>query len=248
MVINSTLRYYSFLKRSSDEVISTIFGPSQDMEFIRQIIDFILHIDQHLVELTTQYGGYIYGILFIILFTETGLVVTAILPGDSLLFAAGALCSSGNLNLINTMLFMMIGAILGNQLNFYIGRWVGPRLQNLHTKWINKEYIERTQRFYDKHGGKALVIGRFLPIIRTFVPLVAGIGNMNAGRFVFYNIIGAVLWIIPLTLLGYLFGNIPFVKNNFTMVILIIIVISAMPLYIGLWNRKKLFKKVREME
>lgn len=218
------------------------------MEFIRQLIDFILHIDQHLIELTTQYGGYIYGILFIILFTETGLVVTAILPGDSLLFAAGALCSSGNLNLINTMLFMITGAILGNQLNFYIGRWAGPRLQNLHTKWINKEYIERTQRFYDKHGGKALVIGRFLPIIRTFVPLVAGIGNMNAGRFVFYNIIGALLWIIPLTLLGYLFGNIPFVKNNFTMVILLIIVISAMPLYIGLWNRKKLFKKVREME
>lgn len=218
------------------------------MNFFRHIVDFVLHIDIHLVELTSEYGIYIYFILFAILFCETGLVVTAILPGDSLLFAAGALCSSGNLNIINTILFMIVGAILGNQLNFYIGRWIGPRLETLESKWIKKEYIIRTQKFYDKHGGKALVLGRFLPIIRTFVPLVAGIGKMNAGRFLFYNFIGAVLWIIPLTFLGYLFGNIPFVKNNFTMVILVIIVVSAMPLYIGIWNRKKIFNKVKDFE
>lgn len=218
------------------------------MDFFKQIIDFILHIDKHLVELTTQYGIYIYFILFTILFCETGLVVTAILPGDSLLFAAGALSSSGNLNLLYVILFMIVGAILGNQCNFYIGRWLGPRLSTMNTKWINKEYIERTQRFYDKHGGKALIIGRFLPIIRTFVPLVAGIGKMNAGKFLYYNIVGALIWIIPLTSLGYWFGNIPFVKNNFSLVIIVIIIVSAMPLYIGLWNRKKLMKKVDEFQ
>ncbi|MCC6816501.1 MAG: DedA family protein [Saprospiraceae bacterium] len=218
------------------------------MDFFRQLVDFVLHIDKHLVELTTEYGIYIYFILFTILFCETGLVVAAILPGDSLLFAAGALSSSGNLNLYYTMLFIIVGAILGNQSNFYIGRWLGPRLSTLNTKWINKEYIERTQKFYEKHGGKALIIGRFLPIIRTFVPLVAGIGKMNAGKFLIYNIVGALVWVIPLTVLGYWFGNIPFVKNNFSIVILIIIVVSAMPLYIGLWNRKKLLSKVKDFE
>ncbi len=214
------------------------------MDFIRQVIDFILHVDKHLVDLTTEYGIYIYFILFGILFCETGLVVTAILPGDSLLFAAGALCSSGNLSVVNVMLFMMVGAILGNQLNFYIGKWIGPRLERIESRWVNRENIIKAQRFYHRYGGVALIIGRFLPIIRTFVPLVAGIGNMNAAKFLMYNIAGAILWIIPLTMLGFWFGNIPFVKNNFTVVILIIIVISAMPLYIGLWNRKKLMKKV----
>ncbi len=218
------------------------------MDLIRKLIDFVLHIDKHLVELTTQYGIYIYFILFTILFCETGLVVTAILPGDSLLFAAGALSASGNLNLLYVMLFMIVGAILGNQCNFYIGRWLGPRLPNLNSKWLKKEHIERTQRFYEKHGGKALIIGRFLPIIRTFVPLVAGIGNMRAAKFLVYNIVGALVWIIPLTCLGYWFGNLEFVKKNFTIVILIIIVVSAMPLYIGIWNRKKLMKKVDEFE
>lgn len=218
------------------------------IDFFKQVLDFILHIDQHLIELTTQYGLYIYVILFSILFCETGLVVTAILPGDSLLFTAGALCSSGNLNFASVILFLAGGAILGNQVNFYIGRWLAPRMEKMHYKWINKEYIERTQKFYEKHGGKALVIGRFLPIIRTFVPLVAGIGKMNPGKFLYYNIIGAVCWIPPLTYIGYLFGNIPFVKNNFSIVIIIIIVVSALPLYIGLWNRKKLMKKVEEFE
>ncbi|MEP7196995.1 MAG: DedA family protein [Saprospiraceae bacterium] len=218
------------------------------MDLIRQLIDFVLHVDKHLIELTTQYGFYIYIILFAILFCETGFVVTAILPGDSLLFAAGALASSGNLKIVEVIIFMIVGAILGNQLNFYIGRWLGPRLEVRNFKWINREYINRTHKFYEKHGGKALIIGRFLPIIRTFVPLVAGIGKMNAAKFLLYNIFGAIVWIIPLTLLGYLFGNIPFVKNNFTIVILIIIIVSALPLYIGIWNRKKIMKKVNEFE
>ncbi len=213
------------------------------MNWINQIIDFVLHVDKHLVELTSQYGTYIYIILFLILFSETGLVVMAVLPGDSLLFAAGALASSGNLNVFTIMFVCIIGAFLGNTLNFYIGKWLGPKVFERNNPYLKKEYLIRTQNFYEKHGGKALIIGRFLPLIRTFVPLVAGIGNMNFFKFTIYNIIGAILWIIPLTLIGYLFGNLPFVKNNFTIVILCIIVISAMPLFIGILNRKRLIKK-----
>ncbi len=213
------------------------------MEILRYLLDFLLHVDTHLVELTTNYGIYIYLILFLILFSETGLVVAAILPGDSLLFAAGALSSSGNLNLFIVMACCIVGAILGNTVNFYIGRWAGHRIFEEDSRYFKKEYLVRTQKFYDKHGGKALVIGRFLPLIRTFVPLVAGIGSMHAGRFSYYNILGALLWIIPLCTIGYLFGNIPFVRNNFSIVILCIIVLSAMPLFIGILNRKALFKK-----
>ncbi|MBK7810184.1 MAG: DedA family protein [Saprospiraceae bacterium] len=215
------------------------------MDILRQLLDFLLHIDAHLIELTGQYGIYIYLILFLILFSETGLVVAAILPGDSLLFAAGALSSSGNLNIWIVMGCCIVGAILGNTVNFYIGRWLGPRIFDEDSRFFKKDYLIRTQKFYDKHGGKALVIGRFLPLIRTFVPLVAGVGNMTASKFSYYNIVGAFLWIIPLCSLGYLFGNIPFVKNNFSIVILIIIVISALPLLITFFNRKKLFGKVK---
>jgi len=215
------------------------------MDILRQLLDFLLHIDAHLIELTGQYGIYIYLILFLILFSETGLVVAAILPGDSLLFAAGALSSSGNLNIWIVMGCCIVGAILGNTVNFYIGRWLGPRIFDEDSRFFKKDYLIRTQKFYDKHGGKALVIGRFLPLIRTFVPLVAGVGNMTASKFSYFNIVGAFLWIIPLCSLGYLFGNIPFVKNNFSIVILIIIVISALPLLITFFNRKKLFGKVK---
>ncbi|MBK7230974.1 MAG: DedA family protein [Saprospiraceae bacterium] len=211
------------------------------MDILRQLLDFLLHIDAHLIELTGQYGIYIYLILFLILFSETGLVVAAILPGDSLLFAAGALSSSGNLNIWIVMSCCIAGAILGNTVNFYIGRWLGPRIFDEDNRFFKKDYLVRTQKFYDKHGGKALVIGRFLPLIRTFVPLVAGVGNMTASKFSYYNIVGAFLWVIPLCSLGYLFGNIPFVKNNFSIVILIIIVISALPLLITFFNRKKTF-------
>lgn len=215
------------------------------MDLLRQLLDFLLHIDAHLIELTTNYGIYIYLILFFILFSETGLVVAAILPGDSLLFAAGALSSSGNLNLIVVMACCITGAILGNTVNFYIGRWLGPRVFDEDSKYFKRDYLIRTQKFYDKHGGKALIIGRFLPLIRTFVPLVAGIGNMSGSRFSYYNIIGAFLWIIPLCGIGYLFGNIPFVKNNFSLVIIIIIIVSAMPLMITIFNRKRFFKKIK---
>ncbi|MBK9271156.1 MAG: DedA family protein [Saprospiraceae bacterium] len=215
------------------------------MDILRQLLDFLLHIDAHLIELTSQYGVYIYLILFLILFSETGLVVAAILPGDSLLFAAGALSSSGNLNIWVVMGCCIVGAILGNTVNFYIGRWLGPRIFEEDSRLFKKDYLIRTQKFYDKHGGKALIIGRFLPLIRTFVPLVAGVGNMASSKFSYYNILGAFLWIPPLCGLGYLFGNIPFVKNNFSLVILLIIFISALPLFLTILNRKSFFKKIK---
>ena len=215
------------------------------MGWLKQILDFLLHVDVHLVELTTQYGIYIYMILFLILFSETGLDVAAILPGDSLLFAAGAMASSGNLDLLTVMFVCILGAILGNTVNFFIGKWLGPKVFEQDSKYFRKDYLIKTQKFYEKHGGKALIIGRFLPLIRTFVPLVVGIGKMNAGRFTYYNVLGAVLWIIPLTSIGYWFGNIPFVKNNFSLVIIFIIIVSAMPLFITIINRKRIFSKTK---
>lgn len=157
------------------------------MDWINQIIDFILHIDSHLIELVENYGIYIYIILFLILFCETGLVIAPFLPGDSLLFAAGALATSGNMNLTLLCFICLLGAILGNQLNFTIGKYFGPKIFEKDRKYIKKEYLHKTQAFYNKHGGKALIIGRYLPFIRTFVPFVAGIGQMDSYKFTFYN-------------------------------------------------------------
>lgn len=197
-------------------------------------MEFILHIDSHLVELVSQYGIYIYIILFLILFAETGLVVAPFLPGDSLLFAAGALAATGNMNIWLLMLICILGAVLGNQLNYYIGKYAGPKIFDLKTKFIKKEYFEKTQAFYDKHGGKALIIGRFLPFIRTFVPFVAGVGLMDSNKFTFYNIVGAMVWVFPICMVGYLFGNIPFVKDNFSIIVLGILILSLIPLLVGL--------------
>ena len=213
------------------------------VEIIQQLAEFILHIDDHLVELTQQYGIYIYIILFLILFAETGLVITPFLPGDSLLFAAGALCASGNMNVVLLISICVAAAILGNITNFYIGKFVGPKLLQQKSKWIKEDYLIKTQKFYDKHGGKALILGRYLPFVRTFVPFVAGIGLMNESKFNLYNIVGALAWIVPIVLVGYWFGNIPFVKENFSLIVLCILIISLIPLIAGVIGSLLNFKK-----
>lgn len=203
------------------------------MELLHWFIDFILHLDRHLTELVATYQYWVYGILFLIVFCETGLVVTPILPGDSLLFAVGALAAvdqTGTLSATVVWLLLMAAAILGNETNFRIGRFVGPRAFSGQFRWLKREYLERTQAFYEKHGGMAIVLSRFLPIIRTFAPFVAGIGQMSRLQFTKYNLMGGIAWVTAFIWGGYLFGNVPIIKNNFGVVTVIIIIVSFMPL------------------
>lgn len=204
------------------------------MDWLNQLIDFILHIDSHLSELVATYGVMIYIILFLILFCETGLVIAPFLPGDSLLFAAGTMAATGNMNLFILCLICILGAVLGNQLNFTIGKYFGPRIFEKDRKYIRKDYLDKTHLFYEKHGGKALILGRYIPFIRTFVPFVAGISQMDSYKFTIYNVVGALLWIIPVVGVGYLFGNIPVVKENFSIIVLAILILSVLPMLIGL--------------
>ncbi|MCI0433053.1 MAG: DedA family protein [Gemmatimonadetes bacterium] len=198
------------------------------MDLIPQLIDFILHIDTHLDAIIRQYGVWTYAILFVIIFVETGLVVMPLLPGDSLLFAAGAFASRGSLNAYLLFLLLSVAAILGDTVNYWIGRYIGPRAER-GLRFVKKEYLDRTHAFYDRHGGKTIILARFMPIIRTFAPFVAGIGTMQYGRFLFYNVFGGVLWIALFVFAGYFFGNIPAVEHNFTLVILAIIFLSILP-------------------
>jgi membrane-associated protein len=199
------------------------------MELLTQFIDILLHLDQHLTLLINQYGVWVYAILFTIIFCETGLVVTPFLPGDSLLFVVGALAATGALDVQAVILLLMAAAFLGDNTNYWIGRYVGPRVFKQESRWINRRYLEKTEAFYEKHGGKTVMFARFLPIIRTFAPFVAGIGHMVYKRFVLFSILGAIVWINSLVFLGYFFGNIPIIKNNLTLAILGIIVLSLMP-------------------
>jgi membrane-associated protein len=199
------------------------------MELILLIADFILHIDSHLTELIQNYGTYIYAILFLIVFCETGLVVTPFLPGDSLLFAAGALAVEGKLSLSLLFILLTVAAILGDAVNYWTGRTFGLKGFSEDGRFLNTKYIEKTNAFYAKHGPSTLVIARFLPIVRTFAPFVAGMGHMNYRRFTTYNVTGAVLWVGLCLLAGRLFGNIPVVKENFSLVVLGIIVVSLIP-------------------
>lgn len=199
-------------------------------DLIFKFADLILHLDKHLIELTTEYGFWVYLILFIIVFAETGLVVTPFLPGDSLLFACGALSASGGLNPHLIALILMTAAFLGDTVNYWIGHYIGPRVFNQEKSWFfNPEHLTRTQKFYEKHGGKTIIIARFVPIIRTFAPFVAGIGKMSYPRFISYNIFGAILWVALILYAGFFFGNIPIVKNNFSLVIFAIIILSILP-------------------
>ncbi|HKZ37892.1 MAG TPA: DedA family protein [Chryseolinea sp.] len=201
------------------------------MEIIRTIIDFILHIDQHLVEIVSNYKTWTYLILFLIIFAETGFVVTPFLPGDSLLFAAGAIIAKpeSNLNIVLTCLLLIVAAILGDLVNYHIGKFIGVKAFSGKYKLLKKEYLQKTQDFYNKHGGKTIIYARFIPIIRTFAPFVAGIGTMSYFRFATYNVVGGIAWVTSFLLLGYFFGGLPVIKDNFTYVILGIILVSILP-------------------
>ncbi len=199
------------------------------MEFIAYLIDLFLHLDKHLNELIAQYGTITYAILFIVIFAETGLVFTPFLPGDSLLFAAGALTVGGALNVHLLAILLIIAAILGDTANYWIGHYFGHKLFEKYPNVLKKEYLDRTHSFYEKHGGKTIIIARFVPIIRTFAPFVAGVGSMSYPRFILYNITGGAVWVLVFVYGGYFFGNLPFVKNNFSIVIIAIIIISVLP-------------------
>jgi membrane-associated protein len=220
------------------------------IELIGHLIDFILHIDIHLKDLCTNYGTWVYLILFIIIFCETGLVVTPLLPGDSLLFAVGSMAAIGALDLWLALLLISGAAILGDTVNYSIGHFVGPKVfHDDHARFLNKEYLRRTHAFYERHGGKTIVIARFLPIIRTFAPFVAGIGSMTYPRFLFYNIFGGVLWTLTFIFAGYWFGSIPFIKNNFSMVIMALVIIPGIPalvefIRIQIDRKKKLASRI----
>jgi membrane-associated protein len=200
------------------------------MELIKDFIDIILHFDTHLVELVSHYGTFSYAILFAIIFCETGLVVTPFLPGDSLLFAVGALSAKGALNVYTIAFLLMLAAILGDSTNYWIGYFVGPKVfKSESSRWLNRAHLERTHAFYEKYGVKTVIIARFMPIVRTFAPFVAGIGRMNYLRFLTFSVFGSFLWIGSFVTAGYLFGNIPVVKQNFTLVVLAIIFVSILP-------------------
>lgn len=211
---------------------------------IGTVIDFILHIDQHLTALSAQYGMWIYAILFLIIFCETGLVATPFLPGDSLLFAAGGIAAVGGMNIHIMVLILLVAAILGDAVNFMIGKYFGAKLfSNPDSKIFRRAYLEKTHAFYEKHGGKTIIIARFVPIVRTFAPFVAGMGDMHYGRFIRYNIIGALAWVLLFSYLGYFFANIPLVKNNLGLVLGAIIVISILPAIIEIVRTKYAAKK-----
>lgn len=208
-----------------------------------ELLDFILHVDEHLLEFIRNYGVWVYGILFLILFVETGLVVMPFLPGDSLLFAAGALAAStGILDPWLLVLLLFIAAVLGDTLNYHIGKYIGPRVFEIDSKFINKKHLVYTQKFFAKHGGKTIIFARFIPFARTFAPFVAGAGSMNYKYFLSYNAIGAISWVGSFIALGYLFGNMPIVKDNFTHLIFGIIIVSVLPGIIG-FIRHKFFPK-----
>ena len=206
------------------------------MHILTFIIDLFLHLDEHLSEVIRNYGTLTYAFLFVVIFIETGLVVTPFLPGDSLLFAAGTFAALGDLNIVFVMLLLFVAAVLGDTANYWIGHKLGLRVfdtQNrLLKKVLKREYLEKTEAFYAKHGGKTIVLARFVPIVRTFAPFVAGVGTMSYSHFITYNVIGGFLWTFGFSLLGYFFGNIPFVKANFEYVILGIIFISVLPMVI----------------
>ncbi len=202
------------------------------MDIFKTILDLFLHLDEHLIEIVNNYGIWTYGLIFLVIFMETGFVVTPFLPGDSLLFAAGTLAGVGSLNIVTLYILILVAAIIGDTVNYWIGHYIGPKAFNMNNRLMKKEYLEKAQDFYDKHGGKAIVIARFMPIVRTFAPFVAGIGKMDYPKFISYNILGGFLWVTFFTFAGYFFGNIPFVKDNFHYAVFLIIIISVIPIVI----------------
>jgi membrane-associated protein len=202
------------------------------MDLLRSFIDVFLHLDVHLSAIISDYGVWTHLILFLIVFAETGLVVTPFLPGDSLLFAAGTFAALGSLDLWLLIVLLVAAAILGDTLNYWVGAWIGPRAFSGNMRFLRKDYLDRTHAFYEKHGGKTIILARFVPIIRTFAPFVAGVGAMSYPKFIMYNVAGALLWVGLFVPAGYFFGNIPAVRKNFTLVILAIIALSVLPIAI----------------
>jgi membrane-associated protein len=210
------------------------------MELLTHLISFILHIDAHLLELVQQYGTLIYGLLFAIVFAETGLVATPFLPGDSLLFAAGALSALGYFNPFLIIALLIVAAILGDAVNYWIGHFFGEKLlKSGKIPFLNAHHIEQTQQFYEKHGGKTIILARFVPIVRTFAPFIAGIGRMKYRTFFSYNVIGGVVWVLLFAGAGFFFGNIPAIKEHFSLVIIGIIVISVVPIILEAVKHKR---------
>jgi membrane-associated protein len=205
---------------------------------LKEIVDLFLHLDEYLDTIITNYGTLTYAILFFVIFMETGFVVTPFLPGDSLLFAAGTFAALGSFNIGLLFLIVFCAAILGDTVNYWIGHYLGPKVFERDSKFIKKEHLVKTQEFYKKHGGKTIVLARFMPIIRTFAPFVAGVGTMNYGKFISYNILGGFLWTALFTFGGYYFGNIPFVKRNFEIVVLAIIILSLVPIFHEVYKAK----------
>jgi membrane-associated protein len=205
---------------------------------IQDIINFFLHIDKNLALIIHSYGTFTYVLLFLIIFCETGLVIAPFLPGDSLIFAAGALSASGMMNIYFLFILLSIAAIIGDSINYLIGSMIGPKIFHEKSRFLKKEYLIKTQNFYEKYGGKTIIIARFIPIVRTFAPFVAGIGKMKYKKFIIYNIVGGILWVFLFLSAGYFFGGLPFVKNNFSLVILAIILISILPAIIEYFRCK----------
>jgi len=216
------------------------------LDLIKKLIDFILHIDRHLAEIIAAYGHWTYALLFLIIFAETGLVITPFLPGDSLLFAAGAFCAKPEtgLNVHLMAALLLVAAIIGDTLNYWIGAKIGPAVfKRDDSIFLRKKHLERAHAFFQKYGGRAIILARFVPIVRTFVPFVAGVGQMHYARFIAYNIVGGVIWIYFFIYAGFFFGNQPFVQRNFKLVILAIIVVSVLPMVFELWRAWRESKK-----
>jgi len=209
------------------------------VEFLQNIIDIFLHLDQHLGEIIRQYGAWTYGLLFLIIFCETGLVVTPFLPGDSLLFVAGAFAATGSFQIELLWIILVTASMSGDSTNYFIGRRLGARVfERTNSRIFKRKYLDRTQQFYEKYGGKTMIIARFVPIVRTFAPFLAGVGKMKYRHFVIFIALGAIIWVSVCTLSGYFFGNLPFVRKNFGLVIVVIIVISTLPTAIELLRHK----------
>ncbi len=208
-------------------------------ELVKDFIHIFLHLDQHLNLIVQNYGLWSYAVLFLIIFCETGLVVTPFLPGDSLLFAAGALCAATELRIEWVVALLTVAAILGDTVNYWVGNYIGPKVfAQESSRFLNKKHLEKTHQFYEKYGGKTIIIARFVPIVRTFAPFVAGVGSMTYGKFLIYNVVGGILWVVLCTFAGYFFGNLPFVKEHFSLVILGIIFVSILPALIEIARHK----------
>jgi membrane-associated protein len=210
------------------------------IEIASFLVDFILNVDQHLATFIQNYGVWVYALLFLIIFTETGVVVMPFLPGDSLLFVVGAMCGAGLMNLPLAMFLLVMAAILGDQVNYSVGRWVGPRVwQWPNSRFFNRRAFEQAHAFYERYGGITVILARFMPFVRTFVPFVAGVSEMTRSKFTFYNVAGALIWVISLTLAGYLFGNLPWVQENLSLIIWALIIGPGLLALYGAWKAKR---------